>query len=251
MEKVDSTKPPSARPEHLTVISQTPVDATQATNRNPLSTGNAKDDVPRQLKLPIDDLFDAIQSNSITRMKKILESNLGIINMQNDPESPISLQEAVKEKNFSNLMTPDILQCLQAKPNTDLLKHLQSQGTDINNYIYGKQCPIHVACIFGNPEAVEVLLEYPQIDLNATNGSKETPLGVACRAAELQIAKMLLEKPRSNKEHANEKNNGKNDINIENKIIRVTQEDDVGNTPIVYLAYKDGLYTVQPETIGD
>lgn len=69
------------------------------------------------------------------------------------------------------------------------------------------------------------------MDINSRNASLETPLGVACRAGHLHIAKLLLEKSSS----------------LEgSKKIQVDAKDDVGNTPIHYLA-GEGIYPTWPE----
>ncbi|KAI1088018.1 hypothetical protein F5B19DRAFT_473158 [Rostrohypoxylon terebratum] len=237
MEEVNFTTSSSAEPEHPTPVAQTSNNATQATtNAAPIRT-NVNDSVPRNQKFSMDDLFNAIESDSIEKIEEILKCNPDMLNMQNNPEAPRPLQETLNEGKLGNLLTQDILHCLDTSridSSMGLFEYLQLQGTDVSDYTYGKQCPLHVACIFGKSEVVRHLLEYPEIDLNVINGSQETPLGVACRAARFPIAELLLEKSRSYKEP----DKGEN---VENKIIHVAQEDDVGNTPITYLAYR-GVY---------
>ncbi|KAI1138713.1 hypothetical protein F5Y05DRAFT_412585 [Hypoxylon sp. FL0543] len=177
--------------------------------------------LPSEKQYTINDLFDAIQSRTpsgIDEMRKILTQNPELINMQNKPKDEITPQKSLEEKRLGNLMTQDVL------------RHLQGQHVVAD--AYGEQRPLHVACLFGNSEAVELLLLQDDIDLNATNVSDETPLGIACRAAKLSIATLLIRKS--------------NELTDEGRKIHVAQQDDVGNTPIDYLACR-GVYPVWNE----
>ncbi|KAL1875797.1 hypothetical protein Daus18300_002988 [Diaporthe australafricana] len=176
-------------------------------------TGNRSQDSSDLSRL--DGLFEAIQSTHADRMKDILKDHLNILNMKNDPTrtknapSPRKLFDAGK---LGNLMTQDVL--------------MHSQVRRVTVDTYGMQRPLHVACLFGNIEAVSILLDQSDIDVNSKNGAEESPLGIACRAAHLEVAILLLEKCK-----------GK---------IYVNQQDDVGNTPISYLAGQ-GIHPIWPK----
>lgn len=167
----------------------------------------------------IDELFDAIQPGmpqGINQMREILVKNPGLANMRSDPgkrHTDMTAQTLLERKMYGYLLTQDVLQ------------YLRDRDIEIVDKL--SQTPLHVACLLGNVEAVQLLLEQPGIDLNVENGSEETPLSVACRAAQLTIASLLLEKSDS--------------LTEPDRRIHVNQEDDASNTPLEYLVCR-GIY---------
>ncbi|KAI4596118.1 hypothetical protein KJ359_005623 [Pestalotiopsis sp. 9143b] len=193
----------------------------------------AEDSNPVDLSNPIeksliDELFDAIQPgkpHGIDQMREILNHNPELTNMRSDPgkrHTDISAKTLLERKMYGYLLTQDVLQ------------NLQDGDTKIEDKL--SQTPLHVACLLGNDEAVRLLLEQPDIDLNAENGSEETPLGVACRAAQLAIAHLLLQKSKAMK------NPGQK--------IHVDHQDDAFNTPMEYLVRR-GVYPVWAKDPSD
>ncbi|ROW12098.1 hypothetical protein VMCG_00705 [Cytospora schulzeri] len=167
----------------------------------------------------IDDLFEAIQNNQPEKMKQILKACPELLNMRNDPGTLNNLtpKELLDRNKLGNLLTQDIL------------FHQQHKRANLGVQWFGSQRPLHVACVFGKTEPVEILLDWSEgctIDINSKNGSEETPLGIVCRAAHLRIAKLLLEKSRTLER---------------SQKIQVILEDDLGYTPIHYLA-GEGIY---------
>lgn len=161
----------------------------------------------------IDDLFEAIQNARKQKIQQILTSCPDLLDKQNSGENNnMTPHKLFKTKKLGNLLTEYILRHQQ---------HNQTKLTGVK--FLGFQRPLHVACVFGNTEIVETLLNWHtnRIDINSTNGKKETPLTIACRAAHLPIAKLLLEKSKTLEE---------------SRKIKVAQKDDFGHTPIHYLA---------------
>ncbi|KAI0379265.1 hypothetical protein F5Y04DRAFT_290476 [Hypomontagnella monticulosa] len=196
------------------VSSTSSIGATQTPVNTSPSGGNDVADPSGATRYDIDDLFKVIQSEPCDegKMHEIIRQQPEIINMQYEDKMKHLPQKYLEGKKFGYLLTQDVLRYLQ----------LEGQVIQVNEY--GKQRPLHVACILGRKKAVELLLQQKNIDINAENGSKETPLAIACRAAQLEIANLLLR-----------------DSIQQNREIHVAQPDDVCNTSIHYLACR-GVY---------
>ncbi|KAK1531436.1 hypothetical protein CPAR01_11085 [Colletotrichum paranaense] len=184
-----------------------------------VDTGNRLPDSPKLGEArnldPIDELFEAIQNNNTDKMRRIIKKNRYVLNKQNDPgktENTLRPQQLLAAEALGNLMTQDVL------------RYRQDKSITVDEY--GKQCPLHVACLFGGLDTVKILLEQTEIVVNVQNGAKESPLGIACRAANLDIATLLVKKF--------------------SETIEVHHADDVGNTPISYLAGR-GIYPLWSE----
>lgn len=156
-------------------------------------------------------------------MDRILKNKPKLLNEENHPENKMTAQECLNRNKLGNLLTQDIL------------RRQQHKEPNMRVEWFGSQHPLHVACVFGRIEPVRMLLNWTDpsipIDINVTNGSKETPLGIACRAAHLHIAKLLLEKSKTLDE---------------SQKIKVALKDDLGHTPIHYLAGQ-GIYPLWPQ----
>ncbi|KAG7048446.1 ankyrin repeat and protein kinase domain-containing protein [Colletotrichum scovillei] len=192
---------------------------------NIVDTGNRMPNSPKPQKAlelsPLEELFEAIRNNDTDTMQKIFHANSEIWNKQNNPKNPEDtsrLRQLLEKEVLGSLMTQDVL------------RYLQDQDQSITVDEYGKQYPLHVACLFGSLDAAKVLIKQRDIDVNAQNGAKESPLGIACRAANLEVAKLL--------------------IDGFSESINVHQEDDVGNTPFSYLAGR-GIYPLWSEEPSD
>lgn len=190
---------------------------------NIVDTGNRMPNSLKPQKAPelsqLDELFEAIRQNDTGTMQNIFDANSEICNKQNIPENPEDtsrLRQLLEKEALGNLMTQDVL------------RHLQGQSITVDTY--GKQFPLHVACLFGSVDALKVLLGQPKVNVNVKNGADESPLGIACRAANFEVAKLLVERS--------------------SKSINVHQEDDVGNTPISYLAGR-GIYPLWSKDPSD
>jgi hypothetical protein len=71
---------------------------------------------------------------------------------------------------------------------------LLQAGADVNSRGTYRETALANACYRGNSKVVGLLLEQPDIDLNAADGSGDTPLMEAVRAGHAAIARLLIEK---------------------------------------------------------
>ena len=81
------------------------------------------------------------------------------------------------------------------KGNLDIVKELLDAGENVNIKRYGEN-PLHIACENNNIEIVKLLLQHPNIDVNAKeNYTGNTCLHTASAKKSIRLVELLLEKP--------------------------------------------------------
>ena len=81
--------------------------------------------------------------------------------------------------------------------------------------------PLRFACGTGHAKVVEILLKYPNIDVNIENNGRDAPLSGACHQGHFEVVKLLL-------------NHTRIDVNI---------KDESGDTPLI-IACQNGYHKV-------
>jgi ankyrin repeat protein len=123
------------------------------------------------------DIFDAIGSNDLVKVTKLLNSGID-----------------VNVKNFGE-WTPLHIACINDRVKVVKLL-LNHPDIDINAKNRYEQTPLHIACRDGYVEVVKVLLNHPDIDVNAIDEDEWTPLHDACVRGRIEVVKLLLNHPK-------------------------------------------------------
>ncbi len=100
------------------------------------------------------------------------------------------LAEAGADVNLTDDSGKSALDYANICGNTSVMRHI-FKNAEIHTDTYGNT-PLHLACYNGQGEAVRVLLENPDIDINAVNDMGVTALHMAVESANIRITEMLI-----------------------------------------------------------
>lgn len=125
----------------------------------------------------VDDIFSAVKSGDIEKVKLIIESDTGCIN---------SLDETNKTALFWSVI----------EDHPDILRYLISRGGDVNGREISGNDPLYYAARYGLTECASILLENGA-DVNPVEGSASPPLLVACgnegNGGSVEVVRLLLQ----------------------------------------------------------
>lgn len=138
------------------------------------------------------DIKKAIKTDKLKAVKKLVEADPAIVNIQNsDGDSPLYI--AVQEENM------------------DIAKYLIDNGADVNHINTREVWSIlHLACHLKNVEMVKLLIDN-DADVELTTNTGATPLYLVCETgahnmAAIEIINALLEAAKDEDKYINKKN---------------------------------------------
>lgn len=180
----------------------------------------------------------AIFENDFPRVKSLLKTNLVIMNTPKENDNYIfkmyeSYNDSVHKfrlecrKNFNKLEINKIFLIksdyilknynnelndfnynlknlfeliLREKGIVYLMRDISEYNQILNNYIYVNDCnlPIHQAAITGNVRIMKLILDYPNVNINAYNFYKQSPLYLSILHNNTDVALLLLNQKKIN-----------------------------------------------------
>ena len=154
-------------------------------------------------------IFDAVESNDVKRLKKLLENDPGKIKIRSEISEHTLLHHAIMKNcelkiiqflldqgvdiNARDIAGRAVIHRAAEKNKTEYLEYLTNKGADINDRDNTSNSTLHFAVLHNSIETVSFLTENGA-DINTVSNDAGTPLHLAVSKEYFEISKVLVEK---------------------------------------------------------